>query len=219
MELVEGPTLADRIAQAAIPLAEARPIAKQIAEGGCGSAWPRDHSSRPEAREYRACVRSRRQGGAGPSTEFEMKCRRSIVVVFHSWQLSRGDRHDGSQHNPDENNESATDLSRRDFVALTLASGLTAATDNIVSAAEMPVQVTNVDVKTPDATCDATFIHPTSGSHPSALIWADAFGLRPAMVDIGKRIAAEGYSVLVPNPYYRMTKAPGIDTSNFSFQN
>ncbi len=32
MELVEGPTLADRIAQGAIPLADALPIAKQIAE-------------------------------------------------------------------------------------------------------------------------------------------------------------------------------------------
>ncbi len=32
MELVEGPTLADRIAQGAIPLDEALPIAKQIAE-------------------------------------------------------------------------------------------------------------------------------------------------------------------------------------------
>ena len=32
MELVEGPTLADRIAQGAIPLDEALPIARQIAE-------------------------------------------------------------------------------------------------------------------------------------------------------------------------------------------
>jgi serine/threonine protein kinase len=32
MELVEGPTLADRIAQGAIPIAEALPIAKQIAD-------------------------------------------------------------------------------------------------------------------------------------------------------------------------------------------
>ena len=120
---------------------------------------------------------------------------------------------------PEDKNESATDLSRRDFVALTLAAGLAAATDNIVSAAEMPVQVTNVNVKTPDGTCDAAFIHPTTGSHPGVIIWADAFGLRPAMVDIGKRIAAEGYSVLVPNPYYRMTKAPGIDMNGFSFSN
>src|SRR5262249_9360132 len=33
MELIEGPTLADRIAKGSIPLDEALPIAKQIAEG------------------------------------------------------------------------------------------------------------------------------------------------------------------------------------------
>ncbi len=112
------------------------------------------------------------------------------------------------------------DLSRRDFVAMSLAAGLAAAAgDQLASAAELPVEVSNVSVKTPDGTCDAVFIHPTSGSHPGVLIWPDAFGLRPAMVDMGKRIAAEGYSVLVPNPYYRMTKAPGIDMNGFNFQN
>ena len=112
------------------------------------------------------------------------------------------------------------DLSRRDFVALSLAAGLAAAAgDQRVSAAELPVTVTNVDVKTPDGMCDAAFIHPTTGTHPGVIIWPDAFGLRPAMVDMGKRIAAEGYSVLVPNPYYRLSKAPGIEMSGFSFQN
>jgi len=115
--------------------------------------------------------------------------------------------------------DETNDLSRRDFVALTVAAGLAAATDNLVSAAELPVQTASVEVKTPDGVCDATFIHPTTGSHSGVIIWPDAFGLRPAMVDIGKRIAADGYSVLVPNPYYRMTKAPGIDMTNFSFQN
>jgi len=52
------------------------------------------------------------------------------------------------------------------------------------------------------------------------LIWPDAFGLRAAMRDIAKRIAAEGYSVLVPNPFYRVAKAPVFqDVSNFDFQN
>ena len=110
------------------------------------------------------------------------------------------------------------DLSRRDFVALSLAAGVAAATENMVSAAALPVTETKVDVKTPDGVCDSVFIHPTSGSHPGVLIWPDAFGMRPAMIDIGKRIASEGFSVLVVNPYYRMTKAPGIDMSNFSFQ-
>ena len=112
------------------------------------------------------------------------------------------------------------DLSRRDFVAMSLAAGLAAAAgDTIVSGAALPVEVSDVSVKTPDGMCDAAFIHPTSGAHPGVLIWPDAFGLRPAMVDIGKRIAGEGYSVLVPNPYYRLTKAPGVDMNGFSFQN
>jgi carboxymethylenebutenolidase len=112
------------------------------------------------------------------------------------------------------------DLSRRDFVAMSLAAGLAAAAgDTIASAAPLPVEVSTVSVKTPDGMCDAAFIHPTSGSHPGVLIWPDAFGLRPAMIDIGKRIAGEGYSVLVPNPYYRLTKAPGVDMNGFSFQN
>jgi carboxymethylenebutenolidase len=58
-----------------------------------------------------------------------------------------------------------------------------------------------------------------TGSHPGVLIWPDAFGLRPSMREMAKRIAAEGYSVLVPNPFYRVAKAPFSDASNFSFQN
>src|SRR5439155_8646498 len=88
------------------------------------------------------------------------------------------------------------------------------------AAAELPVVETNVQVTTSDGVCDAVFIHPTSGSHPGVLVWPDAFGLRPALRDIGKRLAAEGYAVLVPNPFYRLTKAPGTpDPSSFDFQN
>ena len=120
---------------------------------------------------------------------------------------------------PENTTESATEVSRRDFVALSLAAGLAAATDQLASAAELSVQLSKVDVKTPDGVCDAVFIHPTTGSHPAVIVWPDAFGLRPSMVDIGKRIAGEGYSVLVVNPYYRMTKAPGIEMAGFNFQN
>jgi carboxymethylenebutenolidase len=123
------------------------------------------------------------------------------------------------QHRHEPEHDAATDLSRRDFVALSLAAGLAAATSS-VSAAELPVTETDVQIKTPDGMCDAVFIHPTSGSHPGVLIWPDAFGLRPSMRDIGKRIAAEGYSVLVPNPFYRSAKAPVFDdVASFSFQN
>jgi len=111
------------------------------------------------------------------------------------------------------------ELSRRDFVTMSVAAGIAAAAGAGAQAAGEVVE-TDVQVKTPDGVCDAAFIHPTSGAHPAVIIWPDAFGLRPSMRDIGKRIAAEGYSVLVPNPFYRVAKAPVIaDPSSFDFQN
>ena len=99
------------------------------------------------------------------------------------------------------------DITRRDFVGLTVA-GLAAAAGGSASAQQTVTEKT-VDIKTPDGTCDAAFIHPATGAHAAVIIWPDAFGLRPAMRDMAKRLAAEsGYSVLVPNPYYRVGKAP-----------
>ena len=122
------------------------------------------------------------------------------------------------KQDPKKNDVPPGELPRRDFVA-SVAAGLAAAASS-ASAAGLAVVETNVDIKTADGTCDAAFIHPATGSHPGVLIWADAFGLRPSMREIGKRIAAEGYSVLVPNPFYRKAKAPVIDNpSAFNFQN
>jgi carboxymethylenebutenolidase len=115
---------------------------------------------------------------------------------------------------PKINDELSRDQSRRDFVALTVAAGLAAAG----SASAASVVETEVEIKTPDGTCDAAFIHPASGSHAGVLIWPDAFGLRPSMRDMAKRLAAQGYSVLVPNPFYRMGKAPfWTDASTVDF--
>jgi carboxymethylenebutenolidase len=119
----------------------------------------------------------------------------------------------------EQTNETQTgDIARRDFVAFSVGAGL-AATAGSVSAAGLPVVETDVEIKTPDGACDAAFIHPKSGSHPGVLLWPDAFGLRPAMRDMAKRLAADGYSVLVPNPFYRVSKAPFTDASKFNFQN
>jgi len=111
----------------------------------------------------------------------------------------------------------ASDVSRRDFVALSVAAGIAVAAGS-AAGAELPVLEFNVEVKTPDGTCDAVFMHPATGSYPGILVWPDALGLRPAMRDIGKRVAVGGYAVLVPNPFYRTAKAPVFDAS-FSFQN
>jgi carboxymethylenebutenolidase len=130
------------------------------------------------------------------------------------------------------------DITRRGFTALLVGAGIAAAvSSSSPGAAEIGMEMveTDVEIKTPDGTCDAAFIypksrsksdpasHPTSlaksGSYPGVLIWSDAFGLRPSMRTIGRNIASEGYSVLVPNPYYRVAKAPFTDASKFNFQN
>jgi carboxymethylenebutenolidase len=117
----------------------------------------------------------------------------------------------------EKQDEELTGLSRRDFVALSVAAGVAAAA--VPTSAAVSLVETDVTIKTPDGTCDAAFIHPATGSHPGVLIWPDAFGLRPTMRDIAKRIAAEGYSVLVPNPFYRVAKAPVFgDVTKISFQ-
>jgi carboxymethylenebutenolidase len=108
------------------------------------------------------------------------------------------------------------ELTRRDFVT-TVAAGIVAAAGADLGAQQ--VTETNVDIKTPDGTCDAAFIHPASGAHPAVIVWPDAFGLRPSMREMAKRLAASGYSVLVPNPFYRVAKSPiWEDASKVNFQ-
>ena len=70
------------------------------------------------------------------------------------------------------------------------------------------VTESDVNVTTPDGTADCYFVHPASGTAPGVLLWPDAFGLRPANRQMGKRLAESGYSVLVVNPFYRVKKAP-----------
>ena len=108
------------------------------------------------------------------------------------------------------------DITRRDFVKTTAVAGIAAAAGAALGAQQMVES--NAEIRTPDGTCDAAFIHPPTGSHPAVVVWPDAFGLRPAMRDLAKRLAASGYSVLVPNPFYRVAKAPVFgDISNFNF--
>ena len=131
----------------------------------------------------------------------------------------------------DEKNQPANefhprDITRRDFAALVVGAGIAASvSSSSTAAADVGIELveTDVEIKTPDGTCDAAFIRPKSlsksGSYPGVLIWPDAFGLRPSMRTIARNIAADGYSVLVPNPFYRVSKAPFTDASKFNFQN
>jgi len=98
----------------------------------------------------------------------------------------------------------STQLSRRRFGALTL--GMASLLP--VAARAGWIELTDVDIKTPDGTADAYFVHPTDGTYPGVLMWPDIFGLRPAFRHMANRLAEAGYSVLVPNPFYRTKRAP-----------
>ena len=97
-------------------------------------------------------------------------------------------------------------LSRRAFAALSLGAG--AAVTASAMAADAVVE-TDVLIKMSDGDCDAALFHPSgTGSWPGAVIFADALGLRPVFRDMGRSLAGEGYTVLVPNPFFRTRKAP-----------
>jgi carboxymethylenebutenolidase len=100
----------------------------------------------------------------------------------------------------------SSELSRRRFAAWSMGAGLLMTLPRAANA--MDVVESDVDIKTPDGTADSYFVHPAKGKHPAVLVWTDIMGLRPAFRQMGKRLAEQGYSVLVPNPFYRKQKAP-----------
>ncbi|MFF5313834.1 dienelactone hydrolase family protein [Streptomyces massasporeus] len=78
------------------------------------------------------------------------------------------------------------------------------------------VQGTAVDIPTADGTADAYLAHPDDGAaHPAVLVFMDAFGLRPQLRSMADRLAAEGYTVLVPNVFHRHGRAPLFDLPEF----
>lgn len=107
------------------------------------------------------------------------------------------------------------ELSRRQFGAMTVGTGIALMLPTVTEAAE--VKESEIEIRTPDGTTDAYFVHPASGRHPGVLVWPDIFGLRPAFRKMGKRLAESGYSVLVVNPFYRTKKAP-VAPEGASFQ-
>jgi carboxymethylenebutenolidase len=99
-------------------------------------------------------------------------------------------------------------VTRRQFGVL-LGAGVAMMLPRAVNA--VAVTEADVNVTTPDGTADCYFVHPASGTAAGVLLWPDIFGLRPAMRQMGKRLAESGYSVLVVNPFYRVKKAPTAD--------
>jgi carboxymethylenebutenolidase len=96
-------------------------------------------------------------------------------------------------------------VTRKQF-GMMLGAGMAMMLPKVANAAA--VTESDVTVTTPDGSADCYFVHPASGTGAGVLIWPDIFGLRPALRQMGKRLAESGYSVLVVNPFYRVKKAP-----------
>lgn len=63
----------------------------------------------------------------------------------------------------------------------------------------------SVDITTPDGHCPAHVFTPVgSGPWPAVIVFMDAIGMRPAILEIGERIASAGYYALLPNLFYRI---------------
>jgi carboxymethylenebutenolidase len=102
-----------------------------------------------------------------------------------------------------------TSFTRRSVV-LTLSSAAAAAALPTAALAANVVEK-DVMVRTADGSADAALFYPAgSGSWPAVLMWPDILGLRPVFREMGRRLAAQGYTVLVPNPFYRTRRAPVV---------
>jgi carboxymethylenebutenolidase len=111
--------------------------------------------------------------------------------------------HQGLTHDPT--------VSRRAFVAGTAA---TVVLSSAVAKAQAKVVEKDVNVPMASGVSDSALFYPEgTGPWPAVLVWTDILGLRPVFREMGRRLSAEGYVVLVPNPFYRNAKAPVVDGS------
>lgn len=78
------------------------------------------------------------------------------------------------------------------------------------------VQGTTVDIPTEDGVADAYLVHPgDERPRPAVLFFQDAFGLRPHLRSMADRLAAAGYTVLLPNVFYRHGRVPVVELPEF----
>jgi carboxymethylenebutenolidase len=64
--------------------------------------------------------------------------------------------------------------------------------------------MSKIEIETKDGACPSYVFRPVgSGPWPAVLAFMDGIGIRPAMLEIGERLATSGYFVLLPDLFYR----------------
>ncbi len=98
-------------------------------------------------------------------------------------------------------------ISRRQFGALTGAAALAACASGESEGRAQPsipgLTEQGINFATADGRLDGHFVRPEQGTHAAVILWPDIAGIREAKRNIARKLASEGYAVLVVNPYYR----------------
>ena len=104
-------------------------------------------------------------------------------------------------------------VNRRQFTALGAMGAVAACAPMESPAADGAIAERGVSFAAPGGTLDGVFLHRTGTKSPGVILWPDIAGLRPAKVAMGRRLAADGFAVLVANPYYRSVS--GVQFEDF----
>ncbi|HVB37671.1 MAG TPA: dienelactone hydrolase family protein [Vicinamibacterales bacterium] len=70
---------------------------------------------------------------------------------------------------------------------------------------------TAIQLQAGDGTIDGFFYHPGGGRRPGVIFLTDIGGIRESNRGMARRLAAEGYAVLLPNVFYRTGRPPVMD--------
>ena len=69
-----------------------------------------------------------------------------------------------------------------------------------------------IEIKTRDGVADGyLYLDDTAGPKPGVTFYTDIFGIRQANRDMASRLCTDGFTVLLPNVFYRTMKPPIID--------
>ena len=75
----------------------------------------------------------------------------------------------------------------------------------------MTTHCDEIDIKTADGVAHAWTYRGGSGQRAAVLLYTDAYGVRPSMHDMARRLSDLGYFVLLPNVFYRDGDYPPFD--------
>ena len=74
-----------------------------------------------------------------------------------------------------------------------------------------------IQIRTQDGMCPTQVYHPDGdGPWPSALVYMDGIGYRPAIWAVAEQLASNGYYVMLPNLFYRVDFEPTLGPAVFA---